>query len=220
MGFWKILGGVAIGVGAVAAAPFTGGGSVLAGASLLGSLAGAGTVAAAVAAGTAGAVAGAVLSEEQEETRKREIRRTREEATAAGAKLAEDKWAKKVDQLVSKLKEIKDFESTLLGLMAVGLAVANADGVISDEEVAELDAFVSGVSASSLPLHVKDAIQAMRQSPPNFSQAMSIAREYNCPVELIDSVIEVMANADGVVVSEEDAFIARWHFEMRPLMIQ
>lgn len=45
MGFFKMLGGVAIGVGAVAAAPFTGGGSVLGAATLLGSMAGAGTIA-------------------------------------------------------------------------------------------------------------------------------------------------------------------------------
>ena len=84
MGFWKILGGVAIGVGAVAAAPFTGGGSLLAaGVSLGSSLAGAGAVAAAVAAGSAGAVAGAALSKQEDEQRKREIDRTKKEATAA-----------------------------------------------------------------------------------------------------------------------------------------
>lgn len=44
----KVLAGVAVGVGAVAAAPFTGGGSLLGGASLIASLSGAGTIAAAV----------------------------------------------------------------------------------------------------------------------------------------------------------------------------
>ncbi len=40
----KILAGAAVGVGAVAAAPFTGGGSLLGGASLIASLTGAGTI--------------------------------------------------------------------------------------------------------------------------------------------------------------------------------
>ena len=39
-------------------------------------------------------------------------------------------------------------------------------------------------------------------------------------VELIDSVIELMANADGVIVPEEHAFIDKWYYEMRPLMTQ
>ena len=220
MGFWKILGGVAIGVGAVAAAPFTGGGSLLAaGVSLGSSLAGAGAVAAAVAAGSAGAVAGAALSKQEDEQRKREIDRTKKEATAAGEKLAEDKWAEKFAQLKVKMKETHEYENTLIGLMAVGLAVANADGVICDEEVAELDAFVSGISASSLPSHIKDAIQKMRQTPPDINQAISIARVSNCTVDLIDFVIEVMAKADGVVVPEEEALIAKWQFEMRPLIL-
>lgn len=54
----KILGGVAIGVGAVAAAPFTGGGSLLAGAAALGL----GTTAAIVGAAAAGAAGGGIVS--------------------------------------------------------------------------------------------------------------------------------------------------------------
>ena len=45
MGLFKVLGGVAIGVGAIAAAPFTGGGSILGAATLVGSLTGAGALA-------------------------------------------------------------------------------------------------------------------------------------------------------------------------------
>ena len=42
MGLFKVLLGVGLGVGAVAAAPFTGGGSIFGAASLAGSLAGVG----------------------------------------------------------------------------------------------------------------------------------------------------------------------------------
>lgn len=65
MGLGKILGLAALGVGAVAAAPFTGGGSVLGAATLAGSLAGAG--AAAAGAGAVGAAAGAALSSNEDE---------------------------------------------------------------------------------------------------------------------------------------------------------
>ncbi len=79
MGWGKILGMAALGVGAVAAAPFTGGGSILAATGAAASLAGAGTVATAVGVGAAGAVAGAAMSDNEEEE-KRESRRAREEA--------------------------------------------------------------------------------------------------------------------------------------------
>ena len=69
----KILAGAAVGVGAVAAAPFTGGGSLLGAATLASSLAGAGTVAAAAGVGVAGAAAGAAwaVSDEDNESRAR-----------------------------------------------------------------------------------------------------------------------------------------------------
>ncbi len=51
----RILLGAAVGIGAVAAAPFTGGGSVLGAATLAGSLSGIGTGLAAITAGVVGA---------------------------------------------------------------------------------------------------------------------------------------------------------------------
>lgn len=61
MGVGKVIAGIAIGVGAVAAAPFTGGGSLLAGAGLVGSLAGAGALA--VGAGLVGGIIGGAIDE-------------------------------------------------------------------------------------------------------------------------------------------------------------
>lgn len=67
MGFGKILGLAALGIGAIAAAPFTGGGSILGAATIAGSLAGAGTIAAAAGAGAVGAGVGYALSRKEEE---------------------------------------------------------------------------------------------------------------------------------------------------------
>lgn len=221
MRVWKALGLAVVGVGAVAAAPFTGGGSLFAaGVSLAGSLAGAATVGAAVAAGSAGAVAGAVWGKKEEEEREREVRWAREEGVAAGTKVANDKWQTKLADMNARLKTYENFGKKLVGLFAVGMAVADADGIISEEEIAELDALVSGISASSLPDDVKEAIKTLRADPPNFSQAMTIARDNGCSVEDVDVVIEVMANADKVVTPEEEAFIARWSSEFRPRMAQ
>ena len=68
MSFWKIAAGAAVGVGAIAAAPFTGGGSILGAVTLAGSLAGGGTIAAATVAGVAGASAGYAMSDKDEKS--------------------------------------------------------------------------------------------------------------------------------------------------------
>ena len=73
MGIGKMLGLAALGIGAVAAAPFTGGGSILGAATLAGSLAGAGAIAAATAAGAAGAGVGYALSRKEEEEEAQEV---------------------------------------------------------------------------------------------------------------------------------------------------
>lgn len=67
MGVGKILCFSVLGVGAVALAPFTGGGSILGAATLGASLTGAGTIAMAVGAGMTGAVAGVTLSKKEDE---------------------------------------------------------------------------------------------------------------------------------------------------------
>ena len=85
MGFGKILGLAVLGVGAIAAAPFTGGGSILGAATIAGSLAGAGTIAAAAGAGAVGAGVGYALSrkeEEEEEAKNEKIAELRAEVAA------------------------------------------------------------------------------------------------------------------------------------------
>ena len=73
--FGKVLAGALIGVGAVAAAPFTGGGSLLGAATLAGSLTGAGAVAAG--AGAVGAAVGAAVADSDETERQAENRRAK-----------------------------------------------------------------------------------------------------------------------------------------------
>ena len=62
----RILFGAAVGIGAVAAAPFTGGGSVLGAATLAGSLSGIGTGIAAITAGVVGAALADGLGDESD----------------------------------------------------------------------------------------------------------------------------------------------------------
>ena len=100
MGLFKILGFAALGVGAVAAAPFTGGGSLLGAASLAGSLAGAGTIA--TTAGVAGAVVGAVSTALDSDETIQEANRARKEGYEMGFKEAEVETKKKFLELLKE----------------------------------------------------------------------------------------------------------------------
>ncbi|PIF03700.1 MAG: hypothetical protein CSA86_04930 [Arcobacter sp.] len=148
MGLGKMLGLAALGVGAVAAVPFTGGGSLLGAASLSASLAGAGTVASAVGAGVAGATAGKIWSNIQDEE-KEEL-----ETKVAQANL-------KVQKSEKIIKEHEIHTKLVLALSALGISMANADGHISEEEKTELTEFIGGLASQKYPTHIVEQIENM-----------------------------------------------------------
>jgi hypothetical protein len=205
MGFWKIIGGMAIGVGAIAAAPFTGGGSVLGATTLLASLSGAGTIAAAVAAATAGGVAASKISNSDKESGRKE-----------GEKIATAKYQKKVEKLevalfkaLGTLEDDKGYFKLIVALFAVGMATANADGKISEEELIELNEFLTGAAHESLPAHINKIIAKLKATPPSFSEAMNYVNKLkNIDLSLFENVIQLISHSDGKVTKEETAFLA------------
>lgn len=214
MGIFKMLGGAALGVAAIAAAPVTGGGSVLAAASLATSLAGAGTVAAAVGAGTAGAVAGALLDEEH----KNKINDAYVEGKNEGKKEESARNALKIAKLEKKLEQAKSsFASTkktqefYTGLFAIGIAIANCDGEISKEELRDIKEFSCGAAAQQMP-NLVDTIDILVKNPPSFEESLSYVREY-IPVNqyhIITDLLEIVALADGKKDGREAMFIRDW----------
>ena len=166
----KILAGAAVGVGAIAAAPFTGGGSLLGGASVIASLTGAGAVAAAVGAGTVGGVVGAAMADSEE----KEKQQLKEEGRAEG--LAEnaiqiEKLANKLSQALEKLKSRDEHFKAIIAMEAVGVSCAACDGDFSDNEREEIGEFVKGMMAQSIPLDVKEKIQSIYDKPPTVEEA-------------------------------------------------
>ena len=206
--WWGILAGAVVGVGAVAAAPFTGGGSVIAGTTLAASLAGAGTVAAAAGAGATGAVAGSVVGASSR-------RRTHDDGRREGEMKAKAECDRKIERLTAQLEEfvgmVKDREAffdAVLAMTAVGMATANCDGEIHEAERKSIELFISGLSAAKLPGKVKTGIEEMYKAPPDLRTAFKAAREANIPTDLVDEIIEVVIHADDVVHREEQAFLA------------
>lgn len=220
MGFMKILGGAAIGVGAIAAAPFTGGGSLLGGAALLASLAGAGTVAAAVGAGVAGAGVAGLLSKKEQEDIDRANRESKEAGKVAAEKAFKEKleeaeqvlnsWQSEFNELKDDLDNQKKFCSDIVALVGLGLSMSHADGEYSPEEKKEISDFMGGM-ASVLPSDVVAAIQKLEAEPPTRETAIQQALKIGVNPDLVDAILLAVAMADGEVTEEEDKFINLWN---------
>lgn len=195
MGWGKILGMAAVGVAAVAAAPFTGGGSILGAATLAGSLGTAGAVAGAVGAGVAGAAAGKALSDKEENKKK-----------AQDTKIAESH--QKVKKFEAVVKEHEKHTNLILALSALGCAMANADGEISPEEIVELNEFVGGLSSTRYPTHIVNQIEDMISNPPTFTEAMKHLEKVEAIEfpELRNFLVMIM-ESDDVVHKKEKAFL-------------
>jgi len=202
MGFGKILGLAALGVGAIAAAPFTGGGSILAATAAGASLAGAGTIAAAATAGAVGAAAGVAMSRKEEEEENK-----RNEEVAKLNKKAE-KYEAAFKKAISEFQGDKEYFNYIIASTAIGMAVANADGEIADEELLEINEFVGGVASSNYPQHVKTSITTLRDNPPTFNESIRyLEKVKSSNYESIKDLIEIVIEADGKIHEKEQAFL-------------
>jgi hypothetical protein len=205
----KILAGVAVGVGAVAAAPFTGGGSLLGGASLIASLTGAGTIAAAVGAGAVGATVGAVLADSDESEKKQIKEQGKAEGKAENA-LQIEQLESKLSQALKKLKSHDEHFKAIIAMEAVGVACAACDGDFSDNEREEIGEFVKGMIAQSIPMDVKAQIQSIYDNPPTVEEAFLLAKNSCMSLYLYEDLIRFVMQIDGIK-PEEEAFVHAWN---------
>lgn len=212
MSLFRILGGVALGVGAVAAAPFTGGGSILGAATLAGSLAGAGTAAAAVGVGAAGGIVGAALNEMDEKEKEEE----KKYAFKRGMKKGEEETKKKIEQILTDYKR-RDF--FLLASVAIGICFANCDGYISEEEEYEINYFVGETLKNpNIPEQVKNQVKRIYEKKETFSLIEYYLDKLNMKeLKVLDEMIEGVIMADGKETKEETSLRKVWlkYFERR-----
>lgn len=128
----------------------------------------------------------------------------------AGEAVAQEKYKSKLDELTRRLRGYHDFEDKVLGMYAVGLAVAAADGEICRAERQELDEFVAGCLSEYLPQHVRESIAELTARPPGLTEALKYAAERNVPKKDIDDIIELVARADDQLHPMEKRFVTRW----------
>lgn len=206
--FGKVLAGAAIGIGAVAAAPFTGGGSLLGAATLASSLAGAGTIAAAAGAGLAGATAGAAWAASDTENENRARSEGRNEGKAEMAEKFQVLQASLHEALMA-LKEHDKHFNALIAMEAVGVACAACDGDFSDHERREIGEFVKGMGEQSIPNGVRMKMADIYDNPPSVREAFELAKNSGIPMQVFVDLIKCVMEIDGIK-QEEQEFLVAW----------
>ena len=206
MNYLVIVGGAVIGVGAVAAAPFTGGGSLLGAASLATSLAGAGTIAAATGAAAVGTAVGVGISSIEKDKLQKKI-----DTQKTMHELEKKKIIEKLEIILQDTTKIYDY---FIAMHAIGIAAANADGYISKEESQEIEEFVCGVMSCNFPDSVKSQIQNLTDNPPSLQTAYAFLKNTGLTEKGwndIDDLIEIVINADDYKDEKETAFREAWN---------
>ncbi len=196
--FGKILLGATVGIGAVAAAPFTGGGSIFAGVALGESLAGAGVAAAA--AGVVGAGMGAAAGELEEDDKIEEIKRAKERAFEDGVR--EGKYKSSV--------EIKKYVDFLFATTALSYYTARCDGSISKEEQLEIDYDLDMIKKNcDMPDQIKNKLDEIKNNENlNWDEVIRYCDEVGIDTlrKLKADVAEIVS-ADSVITKEEKKVI-------------
>ncbi len=199
MSFWKILGGVTLAVGA---APFTGGASLLA----VGGLGGAG----AVAVGVGIAKGAGAIKESIKESGRREGEQKASSKFALKKEKMEAEKERLSAELISfkaKIKEEQEYFKSIIALFGIGIATANADGSISDDELDEINAFIGSVE---LPKDILNQIENLKNNPPNVKTAVNLIKELKEEQqnwELFEDIIKCVSEADNYTHEKERAFL-------------
>lgn len=209
MGFFKALGYVAAGVGAVVLAPATGGGSLALAIGAMGTTTAAGLAIGATAGAAAAAIDHSVSSKET--NYQKGYSHGVEVGTKAGEAKAQEKYEKEIVNLTSKLKSYHDADKKVLALFAVGLAVANCDGDFCVSEKKELNELILGLSNETKNSAFIKTLTQLESSPPSFDKATDIALAAGVTKDMIDSVIDAIVKADGIISSDEKYLMHYWN---------
>lgn len=201
MSVFKVLGGIAAGVGAIAALPVFG-------------AVGAVTAAGAAVGAVVGGIAGAVASEMDEEE-KTEIRSSAQyEGAKAAEKLLKEKFEKEYNEkLKEMLKDTVKRDQFLVVMTAIGISMANADGKISDEELLEIQFMTGDIEKNpSINEKTKEAIKKIIEEKPSFYQALHFVDQADKELyPLIGECLSVIAHADGKLHPAEEKILYQWN---------
>lgn len=209
----KILGGILVGVGAIAAAPFTGGGSLFAaGVSLSAALGGTAT-AAAVGAGIAGGTAGAAVARKE----KKEKDQTNENYFNEGVKSGANKTKEKFNSI---LKTQKERDQLMLISIKIGVYVSKVDGVIDKNELEELNKLCLFINLNpTTPQCIKEEVNKIINSNITYTELNDEidkfldkkSEKYKSKIIIFfDKLISTIIDADNSFHAKEMEFLINW----------
>jgi hypothetical protein len=211
MSVFKILGGIVIGVGAVALVPFTGGGSLLGAATLVGSLTGAGALAAGV--GVAGGVIGGAVGEIE----KRNEKERNKNAFTEGAKAAEIEMKKKFNSIIS---DVVSRDKFIVLATTIGIAIAKCDNDLSNKELNEINKYSGNIFGNPFIMNeVKKRVKQIIEVGANFEDVKKETKLFlegrtkkskiEC-LSFLDDMVNHIIQADNIIHSNEKAFKVKW----------
>ena len=184
MGLGKVLLGVAVGLGAVAAAPVLGGVGVL-------------TAVGALVGGGAGAIGGALASQNKKESKEEE----EEEGDYSFYVSEEKKYFKE------GLTEEKG-----LAIYALSISIAHCDGTFSIEEQEIINNFIKEINKSNFKEEFKNKIEKIYKNPPIFESVVRdyISKVDKSEWEIFDTLVDEVIDADGEESKEEKEYRNKW----------
>jgi uncharacterized membrane protein YebE (DUF533 family) len=210
----KIIGGVLIGVGAIAAAPFTGGGSLFAaGVSLSAALGGSAAIGAAVGAGALGGAAGAGIAYKE----KQDNRKANDNHFKEGMKSGSNRTKQKFSTI---LKTQKERDKLMLLSIKIGVYVSKIDGHIDPRELAEIEKLSLFINHNpTTPEFIKKEVQKIIKSDISFKEIHDdmddFLKDKSKPyikktINFYTKLIETIINADKKAHPQEEEFLKNW----------
>jgi hypothetical protein len=106
-------------------------------------------------------------------------------------------------------EEIEQNNLLFIALFAIGLAIAKADGEITNAEVSRLGIFINNIRKRGKSSPERDVqIKKLLKNPPNLDEALSYVYKLDNPdYTLFEELIEVIANSDGKFCHREKKFL-------------
>lgn len=193
----KMIVGAAVGVGAVAIAPFTGGGSLLAAAAVAESLEGAGVIAAV--AGGIGAVGGAVAADIEEEEQFEREKNASEKAFKCG----------EYEGNCQSADEIHKYADFYLATTALSYYMARVDGSISEDEQKEIDYDLDALTKNvDIADGVKKKLKEISENEElSWEEVVSYLDKVSIQTleRLSEDVDQIIMASDGILPEEQEA---------------
>jgi len=199
---WKIFAGIGVGIGAVALAPFTGGGSI-AGAIALGEAL---TVGGAITGAVVGGVAGAVISDNDDNKVKNAKEQGRQEGKAE-ASIEISKLKETLTILHRKNGATNDYFETLIAMESIAVATIaynNINTMTKQEEISDL---LRSLSNDTLPKQIKMKIDNIYRKPPEIEDALRLAKKSNLDIETCQYIILLTSELCN---TNNDKFLTEW----------